>query len=280
MGWNVTDDLESYAAEAGAFLRADPVANTVPLSVIETLRAQGTDAFAAEPLFGWWRSGAEVGAAFLLTGAYPVLLSAMPRHAATALADALADRPTVPTGVNGSASAAQAFAAAWERRTGRAAEVRMRQRLFRLGRLRSPDALPEGAVRVATTSDRRVVRDWFTAFEEEAQGGGPVREALIDDRLGHGGILVWEVDGAPVAMAGRTRVAAGMARVGPVYTPPAHRRRGYGAAVTAALTRSALDAGAEHVVLFTDLANPTSNKIYQRLGYRPVDDRLVLGFGA
>jgi predicted GNAT family acetyltransferase len=221
-----------------------------------------------------------VGAAFLLTGAYPVLLSAMPAHAATDLADALADRRTAPPGVNGSAPAAQAFAAAWERRTGTAAEVKMRQRLFRLDRLRSPDPLPEGAVRVASASDRRLVRGWFTAFEQEAQGGGPVREALIDDRLGHGGILVWEVDGAPVAMAGRTRVAAGMARVGPVYTPPAHRRRGYGAAVTATLTRSALDAGAEHVVLFTDLANPTSNKIYQRLGYRPVDDRLVLGFDA
>lgn len=280
MGWNVTGDLESYTAEAGGFLHADPVANTVPLSVIETLRAQGADAFGREPLFGWWRSGAQVGAAFLLTGAYPVLLSEMPEHAAADLADALADRRAVPPGVNGSATAAQAFAAVWERRTGMAAEVRMRQRLFRLDRLQPPDPLADGTARVATASDRQLVRDWFTAFEEEAQAGGRVPGALIDDRLGHGGIVVWEADGAPVAMAGRTRVVAGMARVGPVYTPPEHRRRGYGAAVTAIVTRSALEAGAAHVVLFTDLTNPTSNGIYQRLGYRPVVDRLVLGFGA
>jgi predicted GNAT family acetyltransferase len=69
-----------------------------------------------------------------------------------------------------------------------------------------------------------------------------------------------------------------MARIGPVYTPPEHRRRGFGAMATAAVTEAALEAGARDVVLFTDLANPTSNGIYQELGYRPVTDRLVLAF--
>jgi predicted GNAT family acetyltransferase len=96
--------------------------------------------------------------------------------------------------------------------------------------------------------------------------------------MSYGGVLLWEVAGEPVAMAGRTRVAAGMARIGPVYTPPSHRRRGYGAVVTAATSRSALDAGAEHVLLFTDLANPTSNGVYQRIGYRAVSDCLALSF--
>jgi predicted GNAT family acetyltransferase len=82
-----------------------------------------------------------------------------------------------------------------------------------------------------------------------------------------------------VSMAGRTRVVSGMTRIGPVYTPPEHRRRGYGAAVTAVLTASALEAGATEVVLFTDLANPTSNSVYLRIGYRAVSDRLVLAFG-
>ncbi|MEV4678910.1 GNAT family N-acetyltransferase, partial [Actinomadura sp. NPDC049382] len=69
-----------------------------------------------------------------------------------------------------------------------------------------------------------------------------------------------------------------VARIAPVYTPDEHRRRGYGAAVTAAATRAALDVGAEDVVLFTDLANPTSNGVYRRIGYRPVEDRVVLSF--
>jgi predicted GNAT family acetyltransferase len=99
---------------------------------------------------------------------------------------------------------------------------------------------------------------------------------MVDDRIGYGGLTVWEVDGVPVSMAGRTRPAAGMLRVGPVYTPVELRRRGYAAAVTAAVSRAAQDI-ADEVLLFTDMANPTSNSIYQRLGYRPIADRLLLG---
>jgi predicted GNAT family acetyltransferase len=79
-------------------------------------------------------------------------------------------------------------------------------------------------------------------------------------------------------MAAITRQVAGMVRVGPVYTPPERRGRGYGTAATAAVSERALRAGAEEVLLYTDLANPVSNSIYQRIGYRPVEDRLVLAF--
>jgi predicted GNAT family acetyltransferase len=71
-----------------------------------------------------------------------------------------------------------------------------------------------------------------------------------------------------------------MIRVGPVYTPPGLRHRGYAGAVTAAVSQAALDAGAAEVLLFTDLANPTSNSLYQNLGYQPVEDRVVLSFTA
>jgi len=100
------------------------------------------------------------------------------------------------------------------------------------------------------------------------------RASISDRRL-----LLWDDEaGAPVSLAGRTPPAASVSRLAPVYTPPESRRRGYGAAVTAACTRDALDRGAEHVVLFTDLANPTSNAIYQRIGYRPMSDRRVIRF--
>ena len=94
-----------------------------------------------------------------------------------------------------------------------------------------------------------------------------------------GRIWLWEAqDATPVSLAGRTATAIGVARVAPVYTPPEARRRGYGAAITAACTADALQRDAEHVVLFTDLANPTSNSIYQRIGFRPVADRRVVRF--
>ena len=79
-------------------------------------------------------------------------------------------------------------------------------------------------------------------------------------------------------MAALTRQVAGRARVGPVYTPPGLRGHGYASAATAAVSQQALDAGAGDVVLFTDLANPVSNSIYQRIGYQPVEDRTVLAF--
>jgi predicted GNAT family acetyltransferase len=89
---------------------------------------------------------------------------------------------------------------------------------------------------------------------------------------------LWENEaGVPTSLAARQRTTAGAARIGPVYTPPEHRRHGYGAAVTAACTRDALRS-ADGVVLFTDLANPVSNSIYQQIGYLPVTDRAVIRF--
>jgi predicted GNAT family acetyltransferase len=77
-------------------------------------------------------------------------------------------------------------------------------------------------------------------------------------------------------MAATTPAVAGMARITPVYTPPEHRGRGYGAAVTLAVSRAAQEAGAAHVLLFTDLTNSTSNRLYQRIGYRPVSDYQIM----
>jgi predicted GNAT family acetyltransferase len=102
----------------------------------------------------------------------------------------------------------------------------------------------------------------------------------VRERVSYGGITVWEAAGEPVAIAGATRQVAGMGRIGPVYTPPEFRGRGYGSAATAAASQGLLAAGAEDVLLYTDLANPVSNSIYQRIGYRAVEDRVVLEFTA
>jgi GNAT superfamily N-acetyltransferase len=115
-------------------------------------------------------------------------------------------------------------------------------------------------------------RDWCTRFVSEAGSLAVDLDSFIDERISRDGWRLWAVAGEPVAMAAMTTVVDGMARRTPVYVPPEHRRRGFGAAVTAAVSQAARDAGAEHVLLFTDLANPTSNSLYQRIGYRPVAD--------
>ena len=103
--------------------------------------------------------------------------------------------------------------------------------------------------------------------------GDPARE--VREHLSYGGLMLWD-DAGPAAMAVLSRQVAGVCRVGTVYTRPDRRQRGYGGALTAAVSQQALESGAAEVVLYTDLANPTSNALYQRLGYRPIGDRLSI----
>ena len=111
-------------------------------------------------------------------------------------------------------------------------------------------------------------------------GRGENQSGAAREKIRHAGVMLWEADGGPVSIACNTMPVTGMVRIGPVYTPPEARGHGYGSAATAALSQRLLKAGAEEVVLYTDLANPVSNSIYQRIGYRPVEDRVVLAFSA
>ena len=150
---------------------------------------------------------------------------------------------------------------------------RMTQRLFRLDELHPPRSVP-GQARRAVAADQPAVRDWYSAFAAEAGAVVADVDRAVDDALASGGCWLWcDGGGAPVSLATRRPAMAGSARIGPVYTPPHHRGHGYGSAVTAAATADVLSGGAVPV-LFTDLANPVSNEIYQRLGYRAVEDRL------
>jgi len=281
MAWTLTASLDEYRAVAGGFLRSRPVHNTVQLVALDTLGVRGPSAFGdVAPLFGWWRAGAgPVTAALLHTPPFPVLLTRLPATAFGDLAGELAGRGRQLAGVNAEQGDAEAFAAAWSGLTGAGWREFRRSRLFRLEQLTPPDPSPPGTARVATAADRGLLESWLTAFRQElADLGGP-GTGMIEDRISHGGLTLWEAGGSPVSLAGCSRPAEGVVRLGPVYTPPERRGRGYGGAVTAAVSRAALAAGAAHVVLFTDLANRTSNALYRRLGYRPVEDRLVLKFG-
>lgn len=285
VSWFTTGDVDGFLAEAGDFLCADRVRNTVILTVAENFRVKGpTGGQLAqdEPLFGWWQPGTDgnqVRGAFMHTPAFPVFLTSMSQRAAAELAGDLVATGRLIEGVNAGSSAAQTFAEALARHTGVAATVHRRMRLFVLGELVRPHPGPEGASRSAAEQDRNLLTEWLRAFTREV--GDPDTQdyqAAADERLSYGGIIIWEAGGAPVSIAGRTRIVAGMARVGPVYTPPELRGRGYAGGATVAVSQAALDAGATEVVLYTDLDNPTSNALYQRLGYRPVEDRLVLSF--
>lgn len=278
MGWTLTHSLDRFLDAAGGFLAANPAENSVPSSICAVLRRQGLDAYGTEPPdFGWWQGpGGAVEAAYLRTPPYPPLLTRGTPRASAELARMLGD---AVTGVRGERAAALAYAEAWRERTGGQVEVGRDTRLYRLGELTPRTPAPPGRARVAGTADRALVLRWREEFARDARTPMPGGERLVDDALAYGGRVLWELpDGEPVAIAGFTPPADGTSRVVAVYTPEGHRGRGYAGAATAAATRAALEAGATEVVLFTDLANPVSNALYQKLGYVPVRDFAELQF--
>ncbi|MFZ3596168.1 GNAT family N-acetyltransferase [Streptomyces sp. BH104] len=284
--WLLTSALDEFEGRAAELLRSDPALHTVALTVTARMRETGWARDVAR--FGVW-SGPDSRAAgyFFWTPPHPpyVGLPSADAHrveAAAALVDAL-DGAAVG-GANGTRESTEALADAWlARHPGGRAEHMMRQRLFRLGTLTPPQPPPEGRARIAGAADRALLADWHQAFGaathmRDAATRAPA-EAWADDRIDYGGVTLWEsADGSPVSMAGVSRPSAGTVRLAPVYTPPARRGRGYAAAVTAEVSRAARAAGAEEVLLFTDLANRTSNALYQRLGYRPVREFAVWAF--
>ena len=197
MAWALTEDLDSYLAAAGDFLRSRPVGNTIQLSVLATIQARGQAAFGSSPpLFGWWCSpDGSVDGAFLVTPPYPALLTRLAPKA-TSLAEALSARGLRLAGVNSEQGTASSFAAAWAQLTGTQSRVSRRSRLFRLQAIVPPSPWPPGSARVATETDRELLESWFSAFHQEI--GEDVRSpAAVDDRLSYSGLTLWESEVRP-----------------------------------------------------------------------------------
>jgi GNAT superfamily N-acetyltransferase len=276
--WRFTDELEVYAGKAWDLLTRDPAQQTVALSVIESTRAGRT--WGDAPLFGVYEDGGGVTGAVSLTPPFELLLCVVPADAVEDLAAALREHGADVPGVNGEPELVRRFAAAWTDGTGLPSRVGMRQWLYALGALAPPDPAPAGRARPATPDETGLAIGFIDAFQAEAGAHGTDAGEYVRTTMAAGRLWMWEdEDGRTAAMAGRTATSAGVARIAPVYTPPEHRRRGYGAAVTAACTADALARDADHVVLFTDRTNATSNSVYRRIGFEPIGERDVIRFG-
>ncbi|WP_329453292.1 GNAT family N-acetyltransferase (plasmid) [Streptomyces sp. NBC_01724] len=280
-GWHLTQDLDDFLALAGDFLHSRPALHTLALTVTETLRTRGSDAYGTEaPIFGLLERAGEVRATYFRTPPRRPSLTPLTPEQADSLAARLASLGHPLPGVNADHATAAAFARAWQRHTGATPTIRERLRLYRLGTLTPPEPLPEGRGRVAGQQDREQLMCWHREFAT-AIGGVPSTDSgsWADTRIACGRVTFWEtLDGTPVSMAGVTPMVAGQIRVAPVYTPDHLRGRGFAGAATVEVSRAALAAGATEVVLFADLANLTSNGLYQRIGYVPVTDFTVYDF--
>lgn len=175
-------------------------------------------------------------------------------------------------GVIGLRAVAEPFAEAWSKLSGRSWEVKHGMGVFQLDEA-VPPALANGKMRVAAPEDRELLYQWMCAFYQEAMGdpGEEFSGRLVEGHLKRKDLFLWE-DPAPVSMAAATRPTRNGITINAVYTPPERRGRGYASNCVAQLSQKMLDSGYRFCSLFTNLANPTSNKIYQAIGYRRVGE--------
>lgn len=281
------DDPAEFLALGAERLAADPVLSIVVSRV--TTRARDDDAAGVAPPAGvprWWalllKREEVVGLAMRTApfAPFPAYLLPMGEEAAVALARALHGRGEQVAAANGALPAVRVFAEEAARLGGGTADVALHMRLFELGDLVEPGPVP-GELRPVRPEELALVREWLELFMADAdeqagrpRGASPHQVPPADElarRVAAGGYWFWVDGGRPVNLTVGSPPSFGVSSVGPVYTPDGCRGRGYASAAVAAVSQRLRDDGAR-VCLFTDQANPTSNRIYQRLGYRPVAD--------
>jgi uncharacterized protein len=269
--WEREPDLHVFDARVRPLLEGH-IENNVPATVLlGTLQGQFQSAPAL--LAVGVDDDGTVAAAALRTPPWLMLCTGIGADDARTLLDLwLAHDPDLP-GISGLRATARTIAADWTRRTGGTARTRTAMAIHSLATVVDPPRPGPGRLVTATASDRDLALAWWTAFVAETDGidaGPEARAATVDFRLGQGHLFLWEDEGRPVSTVAINPPVAGVIRIGPVYTPPDKRGRGYASSAVAAVSRRGLDGGAHSCMLYTDLANPTSNKIYADVGYRRI----------
>lgn len=271
------DDAASFLATAGAFLGAREAEHNLILGLSSRLEREPL-LYGEPPYLAVAEDEGRIVGVTMRTPPHNLILSEIEEDAAVGLfvEDAREAFDALPGVIGPNARVAQ-FANAWRAATGATPRLEIAQRIFAADHVDEPRPTT-GAMRdYEPAGDRELAIRWMDEFVAEAMpedAAHPESSAEFVDRRvedPEAGIVVWE-DERPVSMAGFGGRTPNGIRVGPVYTPPDLRGRGYASAVTAALTQRLLDSGRRFCFLYTDLANPTSNSIYQRIGYRAVAD--------
>lgn len=278
------DEVEAYYARVEPYLAAHEAEHNLSLGILSTIRNNPTRY--AEPFFTLVEADGVVQLVALMTPPRPPVLSlAGSPEAVDALAQYFFDAQIVLSGVNGPAEESARFAETWSKLTGRRAEIRTPMRTFKLEQV-NPVSGVVGRMRPATLADRDLLVDWELAFVAEAFPDAAAlpredAERMVDFRFSSptNYVFLWQdAAGAAVSLTACGSPTPHGMRIGPVYTPLEQRGHGYASALVAGVSHWLLDRGSQYCFLFTDLRNPTSNHIYQVIGYQPVGDFTEYGF--
>jgi uncharacterized protein len=278
-------DSHIFYKRAEPFLLAHEAEHNLPLGLCSIILAEANKPIEERqyPLLymGIVEEEGEVVAVALRTPPHHLILSLIPRSelvdgALLLLLNHLSGAQPDLTGVVGPTTLSKAFADRWQQRTGHILHLRDHERIYRLEAVR-PVSGVAGALRRASKDDHALLASWYAAFMAEALPNEPhaeITEEWIDRHFqsSHREAYLWEDQGQRVSWVGTSGQTPHGTRIGPVYTPPALRGRGYASACTAIVSQLVLDSGKRFCFLFTDLANPTSNHIYQHIGYQSVAD--------
>jgi GNAT superfamily N-acetyltransferase len=271
-------DPDAFLATAEPLLTQNAAIRSLIGGIADRWRTEG-DGFLRDAYVATYADGDAFGLALLRRGGH-VLVENSAAAAARAFAADVPDAFRGLTGVGGEQVPCEAFAAAWDARFGTSHHVGVRMRHHVLTEV-AADPVAPGAYRIATPADAEWLEARSLVFADEVRLTEH-RSLIVDGarrRLGRGAFRIWE-DGAPVAFAGWSSAGSEIARIAPVYTEPSARNRGYATALVAGLARELLASGRRALFLLTDLANPTSNAIYARIGFRPLSDAWRLDFVA
>jgi predicted GNAT family acetyltransferase len=272
MELRVFDDPGVFSRRAAAFLLVHEAEHNLIFGVCAQLQADPAR-FPSLPYLATVEREGTLAAVALLTPPHNLVLSRTEwLDGLPLLAEDLRARGIAPPGVIGPRAASRTFAAAWEGATGQRSAPGLAMRIYQLDRVIPVMDVP-GELCPATVADRDLLIAWIDAFTHETIAEGDAA-AIVDRRLRDpaSALFLWCIHGTPVSMAGQSGPTPRGIRINAVYTPPDLRRNGYASACVAALSQHLLDSGYRFCFLLTDLANPTSNRIYQAIGYEPIAD--------
>jgi uncharacterized protein len=263
------DSIDKFWDKTQAYLQQHEAENNVLLGVIQTLRCN-PDRYPDLSYLAIVENNGKIVATAIRTPPHKLLLSkAKDLEALTLIAQDL-HQEQLP-GVMGLDPDVKTFLQAWQKLTGQSYQLSIVDKIHQLREVRAVAAIP-GYLRLATERDRPLLREWIPAFIKEiGEMMGQDLDRVIDHRFKTQSTYIWE-DDLPVSLAAGRQRSPTVGLIGSVYTPPKYRRKGYATACVAALSQKLLNEGCDRCFLLTDLANPTSNHIYQQIGYVPVCD--------